>query len=138
MHLPRLAFLLALSLIGCTAGDGGAAAQSQNRSFRVDELASFDEPWAMTFLPSGQALITEKRGRLKLWTPGGTSIDVSGVPRVEYGEQGGLADIVLHPDFANNHFVYLSYAEPRARGSSTGAVARATLITGNGAARLDN
>src|SRR3954470_18570430 len=112
MHLPRLAFLLALSLIGCTAGDGGAAAQSQNRSFRVDELATFNEPWAMTFLPSGQALITEKRGRLKLWTSGRPIIEVGGVPQVAYGGQGGLADIVLHPDYARNHLVYLSYAEP--------------------------
>src|SRR4051812_49804589 len=85
---PRPLLLLALTLLGCSAGDGGAAAQPQGRPFQVETLASFDEPWAMTFLPSGQALITEKRGRLKLWTPGGTSIDVSGVPRVEYGEQG--------------------------------------------------
>ena len=61
MHLPRLAFLLALSLIGCSAGDAGA--QSQSRPFQVEPLASFDEPWAMTFLPgSGQILVTEKRG----------------------------------------------------------------------------
>src|SRR3954469_11238824 len=138
MQLPRLAFLLAPALIGCTAGDGGAAAQSQNRSFRVEELATFDEPWAMTFLPSGQALITEKRGRLKLWTPGRPAIDVAGVPPVAYGGPGGVADIVLHPDYARNHLVYLSYAEPGPGEASAGAVARAALVVENGAARLDD
>jgi glucose/arabinose dehydrogenase len=139
MLLPRILFLLALALIGCTACDGGAAAQSQNRPFQVEPLASFDEPWAMTFLPgSGQALITEKRGRLKLWTPGRPAIDVAGVPQVHYSGQGGLADIVLHPDYARNHLVYLSYAEPGPGDASGGAVARATLTIENGAARLDN
>ena len=138
MHPPRPYLLLALTLLGCTASDGGVAAQPQGRPFRVETLASFDEPWAMTFLPSGQALITEKRGRLKLWTPGGSSIDVAGVPRVEYGSQAGLSDVVLHPNFATNRLVYLSFAEPGTGGSSTGAVARATLAVENGAARLEN
>jgi glucose/arabinose dehydrogenase len=137
MPLPRLALLFALSLIGCTAGD--SAAPSQDRPFQVEALTSFDEPWAMTFLPgSSQALITEKRGRLKLWTPGRPAIDVAGVPPVAYGGQGGLADIVLHPDYARNHLVYLSYAEPGPGDASGGAVARATLVVANGAARLDN
>jgi glucose/arabinose dehydrogenase len=138
MHLPRLAFLLALVLIGCTAGDGGAAAQPQGRPFQVETLATFNEPWAMTFLPSGEALITEKRGHLKLWARGRPAIDVAGVPAVAYGGQGGLADIVLHPDYARNHLVYLSYAEPGPGDASAGAVARATLVIDNGTARLDN
>src|ERR1700709_2850515 len=111
MHLPRLALLFALVLIGCTAGDGGAAAQSQGRPFRVEVLASFSEPWAMTFLPSGQALVTETHGHLKLWTSGQPAIDVAGVPQVDYSGLGRLADILLRPDFAHNHLVYLSYAE---------------------------
>ena len=138
MHLPRLFSLLALTLIGCTAGDGGAAAQSRDRPFQIEALASFDEPWAMTFLPSGQALITEKRGHLKLWTPGRPAIDVAAVPPVHYSGQGGLADIVLHPNYARNHLVYLSYAEPGPGDASGGAVARATLSIGNDGARLDN
>src|SRR3954468_2098085 len=107
MSVPRLALLSVLALLGC------AAARPQDRPFQVETLASFDEPWAMTFLPgSGQLLVTEKRGRLKLWSPERPAIDVAGVPSVHYGGQGGLADIVLHPDFEHNHLVYLSYAEP--------------------------
>src|SRR4051812_40672693 len=107
MNMRRLAILSASILIGCTAGNGGGvAAQPRDRPFQVETLASFDEPWAMTFLPgSGQLLVTEKAGRLKLWTPGRPAIDVAGIPSVQYGGQGGLSDVVLHPDFANNHFV---------------------------------
>jgi glucose/arabinose dehydrogenase len=138
MHLPRLVFLLALSLFGCTACDGGAAAQPQNRPFQVEALATFDEPWAMTFLPgSGQALITEKRGRLKLWTPGRPTIDVAGVPPVSYGGQGGLGDVVLHPDFARNHLVYLSFVEAGEGDVRGAAVGRGRLTIENGAARID-
>src|SRR4051794_30649219 len=94
MHLPRLFCLLAVALLGCTAC---AAAQPRDRPFNVETLASFDEPWAMTFLPTGQALITEKSGHLRLWTPGRAAIEVAGVPAVHHSDQGGLADIVLHP-----------------------------------------
>jgi glucose/arabinose dehydrogenase len=136
MHLPRLALLPALFLIGCSSG-GGLFAQA--RPFQVEALATFDEPWAMTFLPgTGQALVTEKRGHLKLWTPGRPALDVAGVPAVAYGGQGGLADVVLHPDFARNRLVYLSYAEPGPGDASGGAVARGMLVVEQGAARLDD
>lgn len=136
MHLPRFALPLALTLIGCSASDGGAAAQPQGRPFQVETLASFDEPWAMTFMPSGQVLITEKRGRLKLWTPGRPAIDVAGVPPVSYGGQGGLGDVVLHPDFANNRLVYLSFVEAGEGNLRGAAVGRGRLLIENGAARI--
>jgi aldose sugar dehydrogenase len=81
----------------------------------------------MTFIPgTSQALITEKKGVLKLWEDGGAVVDVTGVPKVAYGGQGGLGDVILHPDFANNKFVYLSYAEA-GEGGYGAAVARAKL-----------
>ena len=80
----------------------------------------------MTFLPDGALLVTEKRGALKLLTAGGRLIDVAGVPDVAYGKQGGLGDVVLHPGFADNGLVYLSYAEAGSGGSGA-AVARARL-----------
>jgi len=138
MHLPRLALLPVLALIGCSAGNGGAAAQSRDRPFEVETLASFDEPWAMVFLPgSGQALVTERRGRLKLWTPGRPAIDVEGVPAVSYGGQGGLGDVALHPDFARNHLVYLSFAEEGEGDVRGAAVGRGRLVVENGAARIE-
>ena len=96
--------------------------------FTATEVARFNEPWAMTFLPDGRLLVTEKRGVLKLQTIGGSAITVSGTPAVAYGGQGGLGDVILHPQYATNKWIYISYAE---RGSTTGTagatVMRATL-----------
>ena len=83
-----------------------------DQSYRVEKVATFDEPWAITELGDGRLLITERRGKLKLYDPSSSqSIDILGVPPVAYGGQGGLGDIALHPDYKNNHQIYLSYAE---------------------------
>src|SRR5690606_507433 len=75
-------------------------------------VATFNQPWAMTFLPDGRALVTEKAGQLKLVDVRTGSIGtVSGVPAVAVGGQGGLGDVILHPDFAGNRRIYLSYIE---------------------------
>ena len=96
--------------------------------FAITEVASLQEPWAMAFLPDGRLLVTEKRGALKLVQPGGSIGNVSGVPRVVYGGQGGFGDVALHPKFAENGLVYLSYVEGEDEGSLSGAVvARAKL-----------
>jgi aldose sugar dehydrogenase len=126
---------VAVMLLGCTACGGAAA---QDRPFQVEPVGQFAEPWAMAFLPGGrQALITERRGALKLWTVGGGAIDVAGVPAVDYGGQGGLGDVVLHPDFAANGLVYLSFAEAGDGGVRGAAVGRGRLVVEGGAARLD-
>ena len=144
MRMFRSAFVPAFLLIGCSAGDG-ASAQAQDRPFRVEEIARFSQPWAMTFLPGGdRALITEKQGRLLLWSrtsaPGAeanAAAEVAGVPPVDYGGQGGLGDVVLHPDFATNGLVYLSFAEAGEGGTRGAAVGRGRLVTGEGAPRLE-
>lgn len=134
MRRLRSLFLAAM-ILGCS-GCGGASAQ--DRPFEVEPVGQFAEPWAMAFLPGGrQALITERRGVLKLWTRGGGAIDVAGVPAVDYGGQGGLGDVVLHPDFANNGLVYLSFAEAGDGGLRGAAVGRGRLVIEGGAARLD-
>lgn len=150
MH-TRIAFLA----FGLVAACNGAPATSQSPDpedaekpaaaavitaadapFAIAEVARFDEPWAMTFLPDGRLLVTEKPGRLKLYKIGGTAVDVAGVPTVDYGGQGGLADVVLHPDFANNGYIYLSYAEAGDGDTRGAAVARAKLVLGD-APRLE-
>ena len=93
-------------------------------------VASFDNPWAMVFLPDGRLLVTEKPGRLLLVTTAGVKTQVGGVPAVTYSGQLGLQDVVLAPDYATTGRIYLSYAEP-ATGGQRLAVARATLsLTG--------
>jgi len=111
------------------------ASVAQNTDFETTVVADFDEPWAMTFLPDGALLVTEKRGALKLLTAGGKLIDVAGVPEVAYGKQGGLGDVVLHPGFAGNGLVYISYAEAGSGGSGA-AVARARLARDGDEAEL--
>jgi len=128
--------LLCLPLLALGACSDGAPAFAQTRPFEAQELATFAEPWAMTFLPGGGLLVTEKAGRLKLRMANGRVLDVAGVPSVAYGGQGGLGDVVLHPDFANNRFVYLSFAEAGAGGRGA-AVGRGRLVIEGNAARLE-
>ncbi len=93
-----------------------------------ESYISFNEPWAMTFLPDGRLLVTEKSGTLLLVGADHlTKVPVSGVPEVAYGGQGGLGDVVLHPDYAENKLVYISYAEQGPDDTKGAAVARARL-----------
>ena len=118
--------LLAVSTSGCNA-------QEKTRlPFQVVEAGQFKEPWAMTFLPDGRLLVSEKKGALKLVALGATPADnrigdISGIPEVDYGGQGGFGDVVLHPHFADNGWIYLSYAEAGEGDTRGGAVARAKL-----------
>ena len=89
-------------------------------------VASFDNPWAMVFLPDGRLLVTEKSGHLQLVTQAGAKTEVGGVPAVIYSGQLGLQDVILAPDYPTTGRIYLSYAEP-ATGGQRLAVARATL-----------
>ena len=74
----------------------------------------FEIPWALEFLPDGRLLVTERQGTIRIVeADGSVSAPIGGVPAVRSRGQGGLMDIALHPDFATNHFVYLSYSEPR-------------------------
>jgi len=142
LSLSCLPALLALAACGgatSTSAATDARTGADTVPFQVTALQSFDAPWAMTFLPDGRLLVTEKRGQLRLFDPDtrrtGT---IEGVPAVEDGGQGGLGDVVLHPDFSSNRQVYLSYAEAGADGTRGGAVARATLVlTGEGDGRLE-
>lgn len=129
--------LATLALAACTsaqqpAAKDGAASSRGNiaakppTAFAIEKLGQFAEPFAMAFLPDGALLVTEKAGALKLRMADGGVANVSGVPAVAAGGQGGLLDVAVAPDFATSRAVYLSYAEPRPAGSSL-ALARATL-----------
>jgi glucose/arabinose dehydrogenase len=96
------------------AGLAGDAARQKTAAlpFDVQVVADFESPWAMTFLPDGRMLITEKRGTLYVVSADGQKrTPVTGTPTVASEGQGGLMDVVLHPDFARNRLVYFSYSE---------------------------
>ena len=103
------------------------AVRNEAAPFTARVVNTFDQPWAMTFLPDGRALVTQKGGVLKLATIGSTSLDVGGVPAVSFKGQGGLGDVVLHPKFASNRLVYLSYVEAGIGGAKGAVVARYRL-----------
>jgi len=136
---PLAIAAIATLFVACSASnDVNAASRTVGDAFVATEVARFNEPWAMTFLPDGRLLVTEKKGALKLYTIGGQAGDVTGVPAVAYGGQGGFGDVILHPDFASNGLVYLSYAEPGEGGTRGAAVARAKLtLTQTGGALSD-
>jgi aldose sugar dehydrogenase len=122
-------FALLLTMACCT----GAGAMKQaveaptDAPFTVTEMGTFKDPWAMTFLPNGSAFITQKGGVLVLRYHHGQVMTVTGTPKVATGGQGGLGDIVLHPDFAKNGFVYLSWVE-EGEGCRGAVVGRATFV----------
>jgi glucose/arabinose dehydrogenase len=129
--------LFVILLLTACAADKIASARDP---YVATEIASFDQPWAMSFLPDGRLLVTEKAGSLYIVTRDGTkSKPLSGVPDVAYGGQGGLGDVVLHPDYASNGLVYISFVET-GKGNARGAVvARAKLnLNDDGGGTLAN
>lgn len=144
MQIARQILVPLVLLAGCSGNSSGiapAAVQGDARPFTVQPVADFDEPWAMTFLPDGShALITEKGGKLKLWRVSDNRLtEVGGVPAVSAGGQGGLGDIVLHPNFASNNMVYLSWVVD-GEGGRLAVVGRARLNVNaeTGVASLEN
>jgi len=124
-----------LSALGTLCFLSSAHAQYAPTAFKVEVITSgLNHPWGMAFLPSGQLLVTERVGRLRIISPDGNiSGPLQNVPPVFSKGQGGLLDVVLDPGFSNNRIIYLSYAEPQGNKVGT-AVAKAKL----GDAALEN
>lgn len=140
-----LALVSAVSLAACGANgntnrdtEAAAPTAKTGKPFTAAEMGKFEEPWSLAFLPDGRILVTEKKGVLKLVRLGGDTRDVAGVPKVDYGGQGGLGDVALHPDFANNGYIYLSYAEAGDGDTRGAAVARGKLVLDGGAPRIED
>ena len=111
--IKYLVLLFVLVLLSTQAKAAGKVVKGNAGSaFSVESFGAFDEPWAMCFLPNSNLLVTEKKGNLILFNLDDRSRNaVQGVPKVAYGGQGGLGDVIVHPQFENNHWIYLSYAE---------------------------
>ncbi|MFS2112538.1 PQQ-dependent sugar dehydrogenase [Sphingomonas sp. Sphisp140] len=130
LALPALALLAA-----CNAGSGASAQQQPATSadgtppFTLTQVADFDTPWAMAFLPDGRMLVTEKAGKILLVSADGKQQQTIATIDVAFQGQGGLLDVIPAPDFAKSKLVYYTYAEPRRNGSSL-AMARATFVDG--------
>lgn len=123
--LHRIAFVAALSVASACSGEDtatpaptptataptpSASATSGSLPFATTAVADFDQPWAMTFLPDGRMLVTEKRGDLLLVSADGRTRRTVATLPVDAAGQGGLMDVVLAPEFTTSGRVYLSYS----------------------------
>ena len=118
------------------AGETMSVTGTQGTALSAEALETFDGAWAMAFLPDGRALVTEQDGNLWLLGTDGAKLGgISNVPAVEMRGQGGLGDIIIHPDFATNKTVFISYVErdPEDDSLSGAVVDKATLsLTADG------
>ncbi len=124
----NLAFPLMAVVAGACQGQAGLPPTINDSAVFTTVARGLEHPWSLAFLPDGRMLVTERPGRLRYVTMAGeVSAPITGVPAVYAEGQGGLLDVALDPDFANNSTIYLSYAE-RGEGDTNGtAVARAKL-----------
>ncbi len=122
--LPALALLAA-----CNPQSSAVAQNKTDKPFILTQVADFDTPWAMVFLPDGRMLITEKAGQILLVSANGKTKNILASVEVAFAGQGGLLDIALDPQFAANGRIWYSYAERRPDGSSL-ALAHATFTDG--------
>src|SRR5687767_6597788 len=102
-HRMRVAAVAALSIsagVAVARTAGAEVVQTKSGPVNVERLATLAEPWAMAYLPDGRLLVTEKPGRLRIYSDGRLSEPVGGVPAVAYRGQGGLLDVEIDPDFA--------------------------------------
>ena len=116
--------------------NAGLLTPDANPPFTLTQVATFDLPWRMAFLPDGRMLVTEKVGRLNLVTPQGAKTDVGGVPTVYYQGQNGMLGVFVSPHYATDHNIYLTYDEAAAYGGSL-VLARAQLAFAGERVRLD-
>lgn len=141
MRFALVTFLLVAPLLACKESGGpdvveelvnesfsGPVISSEKQKFGVKVVATgLSNPWGIAFLPDGRMLVTERKGEIRIIQNDQLlSEKVTGVPQVYNSGQGGLLDIQLHPDYANNGWIYLTYSKPGTGGGAT-TVARAKL-----------
>ena len=106
---------LLLTLVPATARaqiNAGEQKPEPSLPFTMTQVATFKLPWRIAFLPDGRMLVTEKVGPVWLVTQQGEKTPVDNVPAVLYQGQGGMLGVFVSPQYATDHSVYLTYAEP--------------------------
>ena len=110
----RISIIISLVILGVFA-----CAQNQNKDSENEYeliVPDLNNPWGFTFLPDNSILVTEKKGKL-IHFKNGLKTEVTGLPEIYVRGQGGLMDIVLHPNYNENGWIYISYASPEGEGN---------------------
>jgi len=131
---------LVLTLVAATAHaqvNAGTQAPETSLPFTMTQVATFNLPWRIAFLPDGRMLITEKVGPVWMVTQQGVKTPVANAPAVLYQGQGGMLGIFVSPLYATDHNVYLTYSEPGEPSGSSLALARAKLALTDTTASLE-
>ena len=134
----NIIFAFILTILGCGPSgddfrslidnDSGNFIQSEKLNYKVDTIATgLQNPWGLTFLPNNDLLVTERSGEIRIIRDGKLlEYKINGVPEVYEKGQGGLFEILLHPNYESNGWLYISYAAPGKGGGNT-AIMRAKL-----------
>jgi glucose/arabinose dehydrogenase len=139
MNIARL--LLVLVPVVTVAAHAQAPVATQHHAVRVVTVTEgLERPWGLAFLPDGRMLVTERPGRLRVVGKDGKldPTPVAGLPRVDAQTQGGLMDVVLHPQYGANGWIYWTYAQRDAAGNNGTEVARGKLAGSPGAWKMES
>ena len=114
--LLPIALAASTVLVGSTsqspADPDGRVIASEKQKFRIEVLArGLETPWGLEFLPDGRLLVTERVGHLRIYQHGALSDPVKGTPVPHVQQDGGYLDVTIHPEYAQNGWVYLAYSE---------------------------
>ncbi|WP_084625552.1 PQQ-dependent sugar dehydrogenase [Salinimicrobium xinjiangense] len=128
-HQKTIVILFISLLLSLAALAQKPTVRTDAGDIKVHKIAeNLDHPWGMAFLPDGRLLVTERAGTLRILEKDSTvSQPLSGTPKVFAQGQGGMLDVALHPDFEQNNYVYLSFAEPGANNTASTALGRGKL-----------
>ncbi len=126
--LAGVAAGVTLALSSASMVTGNTTFKSALHDYRVVTVVDgLVQPWSIAFLPDGDVLITERPGRLRVMRQGNLLPQpVEGVPKVFHSSQGGLLEVMPHPNFTSNRVIYLSFSKPGA----TESEARTALVRG--------
>ena len=124
----RIRFLFLVSLFPLAAF-AETIQGSHDNSLQLNYIAEFNEPWAIERFDDRSILVTEKSGQMWRVDDVGKKTPIRGVPSIAYGGQGGLGDIKLHPDFAENRLIYFSAIASNDNGATRGAVVYRAELT---------